>query len=86
MDPKWLSLAAASKQELQIVTDILTGVIRCVSLHPHRVWSPCPPGECVQHGQPSANPRGVCALLLHQNRGSSLPKAALGTTSSGVLV
>ncbi|NXV75496.1 CFA65 protein, partial [Atlantisia rogersi] len=27
MDPKWLSLAAASKQELQIVTDILTGVI-----------------------------------------------------------
>ncbi|XP_032841235.2 cilia- and flagella-associated protein 65 isoform X2 [Tyto alba] len=28
MDPKWLSLAAASKQELQIVTDILTGVIR----------------------------------------------------------
>ncbi|NWH20758.1 CFA65 protein, partial [Grus americana] len=28
MDPKWLSLAAASKQELQIVTDTLTGVIR----------------------------------------------------------
>ncbi|NXI43348.1 CFA65 protein, partial [Galbula dea] len=28
MEPKWLSLAAASKQELQIVTDILTGVIR----------------------------------------------------------
>ncbi|KAM9630301.1 cilia- and flagella-associated protein 65 [Morphnus guianensis] len=28
VDPKWLSLAAASKQELQIVTDILTGVIR----------------------------------------------------------
>ncbi|KFO91785.1 Coiled-coil domain-containing protein 108, partial [Buceros rhinoceros silvestris] len=28
MDPKWLSLAAASKQELEIVTDILTGVIR----------------------------------------------------------
>ncbi|NXF31945.1 CFA65 protein, partial [Nyctibius bracteatus] len=28
MDPKWLSLAAASKQELQIVTDILTDVIR----------------------------------------------------------
>ncbi|NWU94723.1 CFA65 protein, partial [Upupa epops] len=28
MDPKWLSLTAASKQELQIVTDILTGVIR----------------------------------------------------------
>ncbi|NWQ97855.1 CFA65 protein, partial [Burhinus bistriatus] len=28
MDPKWLSLAAASKQELQIVTDILTSVIR----------------------------------------------------------
>ncbi|XP_069717405.1 cilia- and flagella-associated protein 65 [Phaenicophaeus curvirostris] len=28
MDPKWLSLAAASKQELQIVTHILTGVIR----------------------------------------------------------
>ncbi|XP_009909465.2 cilia- and flagella-associated protein 65 [Dryobates pubescens] len=28
MDPKWLSLAAASNQELQIVTDILTGVIR----------------------------------------------------------
>uniref|UniRef100_A0A8C8AGE9 Cilia and flagella associated protein 65 n=1 Tax=Otus sunia TaxID=257818 RepID=A0A8C8AGE9_9STRI len=28
MDPRWLSLAAASKQELQIVTDILTGVIR----------------------------------------------------------
>ncbi|NWW99450.1 CFA65 protein, partial [Caloenas nicobarica] len=28
MDPEWLSLAAASKQELQIVTDILTGVIR----------------------------------------------------------
>ncbi|NXO04903.1 CFA65 protein, partial [Rhinopomastus cyanomelas] len=30
MDPKWLSLAAASKQELQIVTDILTDVIRDV--------------------------------------------------------
>ncbi|NWW85581.1 CFA65 protein, partial [Rhynochetos jubatus] len=28
VDPKWLSLAAASKQELQIVTDILTDVIR----------------------------------------------------------
>ncbi|NXP82591.1 CFA65 protein, partial [Ramphastos sulfuratus] len=28
MDPKWLSLAAVSKQELQIVTDILMGVIR----------------------------------------------------------
>ncbi|NXX97356.1 CFA65 protein, partial [Centropus bengalensis] len=28
MDPKCLSLATASKQELQIVTDILTGVIR----------------------------------------------------------
>ncbi|GAB0191477.1 cilia- and flagella-associated protein 65 [Grus japonensis] len=28
MDPKWLSLAAASKQELQIVTGTLTGVIR----------------------------------------------------------
>ncbi|XP_074451787.1 cilia- and flagella-associated protein 65 isoform X3 [Larus michahellis] len=28
MDPKWLSLAAASKQELQIATDVLTGVIR----------------------------------------------------------
>ncbi|KFP73234.1 Coiled-coil domain-containing protein 108, partial [Acanthisitta chloris] len=28
MELKWLSLAAASKQELQIVTDILTGVIR----------------------------------------------------------
>ncbi|KAM9235259.1 cilia- and flagella-associated protein 65 [Leptosomus discolor] len=28
MDLKWLSLAAASKQELQIVTDVLTGVIR----------------------------------------------------------
>ncbi|NXN30725.1 CFA65 protein, partial [Nycticryphes semicollaris] len=28
MDPKWLSLAAASKQEWEIVTDILTGVIR----------------------------------------------------------
>ncbi|NXE89023.1 CFA65 protein, partial [Menura novaehollandiae] len=28
MEPKWLSLAAASKQELQMVTDILTGVIR----------------------------------------------------------
>nr|XP_047935643.1 cilia- and flagella-associated protein 65 isoform X1 [Anser cygnoides] len=27
MDPKWLSLAAASKQELQIVTDMLTGVL-----------------------------------------------------------
>ncbi|KAM6268884.1 cilia- and flagella-associated protein 65 [Porphyrio hochstetteri] len=27
MDPKWLSLAAASKQELQIVTDTLAGVI-----------------------------------------------------------
>ncbi|NWU60823.1 CFA65 protein, partial [Pterocles burchelli] len=30
MDPKWLSLAAASRQELQIVTDILTSVIRCL--------------------------------------------------------
>ncbi|XP_015724709.1 cilia- and flagella-associated protein 65 isoform X2 [Coturnix japonica] len=28
MDPKWLSLATASKEELQIVTDVLTGVIR----------------------------------------------------------
>ncbi|NXY14896.1 CFA65 protein, partial [Atrichornis clamosus] len=28
MEPKWLSLASASKQELQVVTDILTGVIR----------------------------------------------------------
>ncbi|KAM9284669.1 cilia- and flagella-associated protein 65 [Cariama cristata] len=28
VEPKWLSLASASKQELQIVTDILTGVIR----------------------------------------------------------
>ncbi|KAM6070538.1 cilia- and flagella-associated protein 65 [Chlamydotis macqueenii] len=28
MDPKWLSLIAASKQELLIVTDILMGVIR----------------------------------------------------------
>ncbi|XP_065606522.1 cilia- and flagella-associated protein 65 [Cyrtonyx montezumae] len=27
-DPKWLSLATASKEELQIVTDVLTGVIR----------------------------------------------------------
>uniref|UniRef100_U3IZB5 Cilia and flagella associated protein 65 n=1 Tax=Anas platyrhynchos platyrhynchos TaxID=8840 RepID=U3IZB5_ANAPP len=26
-DPKWLSLAAASKQELQIVTDVLAGVL-----------------------------------------------------------
>ncbi|NXD06142.1 CFA65 protein, partial [Nothocercus nigrocapillus] len=30
MRPDWLSLAAASKQEIQIVTDILTGVIRCL--------------------------------------------------------
>ncbi|NWI54385.1 CFA65 protein, partial [Calyptomena viridis] len=30
MEPKWLSLAAASKRELQMVTDILTGVIRCL--------------------------------------------------------
>ncbi|NWX98190.1 CFA65 protein, partial [Nothoprocta ornata] len=30
MSPDWLSLAAASKQEMQIVTDILTGVIRCL--------------------------------------------------------
>ncbi|NXC35212.1 CFA65 protein, partial [Campylorhamphus procurvoides] len=28
MEPRWLSLAASSKQELQMVTDILTGVIR----------------------------------------------------------
>ncbi|NWS77356.1 CFA65 protein, partial [Crotophaga sulcirostris] len=28
MDPKWLSLAGASKQEVQIVSHILTGVIR----------------------------------------------------------
>ncbi|NXA83497.1 CFA65 protein, partial [Thryothorus ludovicianus] len=27
-EPKWLSLAAASKQELEVVTDTLTGVIR----------------------------------------------------------
>ncbi|NXF92889.1 CFA65 protein, partial [Eubucco bourcierii] len=27
MDPEWLSLGAVSKQELQIVTDVLTGVI-----------------------------------------------------------
>ncbi|NXD78761.1 CFA65 protein, partial [Halcyon senegalensis] len=30
MDPRWLSLPAASKQELQIVSDILTSVIRCL--------------------------------------------------------
>lgn len=35
MEPKLLSLAAASKQELEVVTDMLTGVIRYVSLHPH---------------------------------------------------
>ncbi|XP_032920268.1 cilia- and flagella-associated protein 65 isoform X1 [Catharus ustulatus] len=28
MEPTWLSLAAASKQELEVVTDMLTGVIR----------------------------------------------------------
>ncbi|NXO99320.1 CFA65 protein, partial [Certhia brachydactyla] len=28
VEPKWLSLDAASKQELEVVTDILTGVIR----------------------------------------------------------
>lgn len=37
VEPKWLSLAAASKPELEVVADILTGVIRCVSLHPHLV-------------------------------------------------
>lgn len=47
MDPKWLSLAAASQQELQIVTDMLTGVLRCVSLHTHPIRNPCPPGVCV---------------------------------------
>ncbi|NXY86806.1 CFA65 protein, partial [Alcedo cyanopectus] len=30
MDPRWLSLAVASKQELQIVSDILASVIRCL--------------------------------------------------------
>ncbi|NXD27312.1 CFA65 protein, partial [Spelaeornis formosus] len=35
MDPKWLSLAAASKQELNIVTDILTGVIRSLLENGH---------------------------------------------------
>ncbi|NWJ00164.1 CFA65 protein, partial [Crypturellus undulatus] len=30
MSPDWLSLTAASKQEMQIVTDVLTGVIRCL--------------------------------------------------------
>uniref|UniRef100_A0A8C3NUV1 Cilia and flagella associated protein 65 n=1 Tax=Cyanoderma ruficeps TaxID=181631 RepID=A0A8C3NUV1_9PASS len=28
MEPEWLSLAAASKEELEVVTDVLTGVIR----------------------------------------------------------
>ncbi|NXS28662.1 CFA65 protein, partial [Pomatostomus ruficeps] len=35
MKPKWLSLAAASKQELEMVTDILTGVIRSLLENGH---------------------------------------------------
>lgn len=52
MEPEWLSLAAASKEELEVVTDILTGVIRCVSLHPHLVWSPCPPENVCSMASP----------------------------------
>lgn len=39
-DPEWLSLATASKEELQIVTDVLIGVIRCMALQPHPLCSP----------------------------------------------
>ncbi|NWI42888.1 CFA65 protein, partial [Picathartes gymnocephalus] len=35
MEPEWLSLAAASKQELEVVTDILTGVIRSLMENHH---------------------------------------------------
>ncbi|NXN79821.1 CFA65 protein, partial [Bombycilla garrulus] len=35
MEPEWLSLAAASKQELEVVTDILTGVIRSLLENGH---------------------------------------------------
>ncbi|NXW67838.1 CFA65 protein, partial [Hirundo rustica] len=35
MEPKWLSLAAASKQELEVVTDILTGIIRSLLENGH---------------------------------------------------
>ncbi|NXU97152.1 CFA65 protein, partial [Cettia cetti] len=35
MEPKWLSLAAASNQELEVVTDILTGVIRSLLENGH---------------------------------------------------
>ncbi|NWH89784.1 CFA65 protein, partial [Aegithalos caudatus] len=35
MEPKWLSLAAASKQELEVVTDILTCVIRSLLENGH---------------------------------------------------
>ncbi|NWV79103.1 CFA65 protein, partial [Dasyornis broadbenti] len=35
MEPKWLSLAAASKQELEVVTDTLTGVIRSLLENGH---------------------------------------------------
>ncbi|NWT55676.1 CFA65 protein, partial [Erythrocercus mccallii] len=35
VEPKWLSLAAASKQELNVVTDILTGVIRSLLENGH---------------------------------------------------
>lgn len=45
MDHKWLSLATASKEELQIVADMLIGVIRCVPLHPHPLCSPDIPGS-----------------------------------------
>ncbi|NXR74777.1 CFA65 protein, partial [Pycnonotus jocosus] len=35
MEPKWPSLAAASKQELEVVTDVLTGVIRSLLENGH---------------------------------------------------
>ncbi|NXT62710.1 CFA65 protein, partial [Chaetops frenatus] len=35
MEPEWLSLAAASKQELEVVTDIFTGVIRSLLENGH---------------------------------------------------
>lgn len=80
MEPTWLSLAAASKQELEVVTDMLTGVIRYVSLHPHLAWSPCPPENACS----MASPLLILEESVHflPEWGICLPKTVLGTMSS----
>lgn len=70
MEPKWPSLAAASKQELEVVTDVLTCVIRCVALHPNLVWSPCPPGNACRVDSPLLIPEESVHSYC-QNSGST---------------